>query len=74
MIPMSFSYTSPDVLGPALDGKYLAITFLGSDGIPRMVYDDFRLEAMPVPVPGVTGCLMMMTGCAAGSRITRRRR
>lgn len=71
MIPMSFSYTSPEVLGPALDGKYLAITFLGSDGIPRMVYDDFRLEATPVPGPGVAAVIV---GCAIGMRIARKRR
>lgn len=52
MIPYSISYTSPEVLPPNLDGKYLAITFLGSDGFPRVVYDDFRLEATRVPGPG----------------------
>lgn len=51
MQPFSISYTSPDVLPPQLAGKYLAISFLGSDGIPRVVYDDFRLEAVPVPAP-----------------------
>jgi hypothetical protein len=49
MQPFSFSYTSPEVLPPTLEGKYLAICFLGSDGIPRMTYDDFRLEAVPAP-------------------------
>lgn len=74
MIPMSFSYTSPDVLGPELEvngmGKFLAISFLGSDGIPRVVYDDFRLEAVAVPGPGVGVGLCAMMGVA----IARRRR
>lgn len=60
MLPYSISYTSPDVLPPELEGKYLAISFLGSDGIPRVVYDDFRLEA--VPAPGA--CLALVVGCA----------
>jgi len=49
MQPYGFSYTSPDVLPPELAGHYIAISFLGSDGIPRMCYDDFRLEATAVP-------------------------
>ncbi len=49
MQPFSFSYTSPDTLPANLAGKYLSICFLGSDGIPRMNYDDFRLEAVPGP-------------------------
>lgn len=74
MIPMSFSYTTPDVLGPELEvngaGKFLAISFLGSDGIPRVVYDDFRLEAVAVPGPGVgVGVCGMM-----GVVVARRRR
>lgn len=70
MMPRSFSYTSPAVLPTELAGKYLAITFLGSDGIPRMVYDDFQLEAVAVPVP-TTGALF---GIAAIAGVCRPRR
>lgn len=55
MLPYSIEYTSPEVLPPDLVGKYLAISIVGSDGIPRMCYDDFRLEATRVPAPGVIG-------------------
>lgn len=60
MQSFSITYTSPAVLPPELAGKYLAISFLGSDGIPRVVYDDFRLEA--VPPPGA--CVVLVVGCA----------
>lgn len=45
------TYQSPEVLPVELVGKYLAISLNGSDGIPRMCFDDFRLTASP---PG--GC------------------
>jgi hypothetical protein len=64
MIPFSISYTSPDVLPADLAGKYLAISFLGSDGIPRVVYDDFRLEAVPGPSCG----LMVLGACGVWMR------
>lgn len=68
MIPISFSYTSPEVLPPSLAGKYLAISFLGSDGIPRTNYDDFRLEAVPVPGPGAGVVMSVMVGVGAAQR------
>ncbi|MBC7771676.1 MAG: hypothetical protein H7210_04200 [Pyrinomonadaceae bacterium] len=61
MLPFSFSVTTPEVLPQNLVGKYIAISFLGSDGIPRMTYDDFRLEAVPAPSGGVgAGVLLWM--------------
>lgn len=66
MIPMSFSYTSPAALPPNLAGKYLAIAFLGSDGIPRMNYDDFRLDA--VPSPGTLAAILAPVVLTLGRR------
>jgi hypothetical protein len=51
MREIEISYQSPEVLPSELVGKYLAISLQGSDGIPRMCFDDFRLTATP---PG--GC------------------
>ncbi len=51
MREIEISYQSPGVLPTELVGKYLAISLQGSDGIPRMCFDDFRLTATP---PG--GC------------------
>ncbi len=45
--PYFIEYTSPDPLPAHLQGKYLAIAFNGSDGIPRVCYDDFVLTATP---------------------------
>lgn len=68
MLPFSFSYTTPELLPPNLLGHYIAISWLGSDGFPRMCYDDFRLEASPVPGTGVVGAL------GVGVLVWRRRR
>ena len=56
MRPYEFSYTTPAVLPPNLVGKRLGIHIFGSDGIPRVVYDDFRLtssetEHVPTDTP-----------------------
>ena len=42
-----FSYTTPETLPSHLAGRRLGINIFGSDGIPRVVYDDFRLDAKP---------------------------
>lgn len=68
MIPFSFSYTTPEALPPELVGKYIAISFLGSDGIPRVVYDDFRLEAVPIPGAGTLAPLAITTLLTLPSR------
>lgn len=53
MLPFSLTYTSPATLPADVAGRYLAISIIGSDGFPRMCYDDFALEATPVPTPSV---------------------
>lgn len=71
MQPFSFSYTSPDVLPPEINGHYIAISFLGSDGIPRMCYDDFRLEATSIPCAAAGhafGALLAIGGTRRRSR------
>ncbi len=50
MLPYTLEYTTPSVLPPTLQGRYIAISFTGGDGIPRTCFDDFRLEAIPVGV------------------------
>lgn len=49
MNPYVLRYTSPRTLPPGLVGKYLAINLLGSDGFPRVCYDNISLEARPGP-------------------------
>jgi hypothetical protein len=71
MTRFHIDYTSPSVLPPNIVNHYLAITFIGSDGIPRMCFDDFRLESTIVPAPGATALLAMMI--VAGVRGWRRR-
>jgi len=44
-----FSYTSPDVLPASLVGTNIGINLFGSDGLPRVIYDDVTLTATPVP-------------------------
>lgn len=68
MLPYSIEYTSPEVLPPELVGKYLAISMVGSDGIPRMCYDDFTLEATRLPAPGMLGGLGVVGGIAGARR------
>lgn len=38
------SYTSPEALPAELVGTRVGINIFGSDGIPRVIYDDFALE------------------------------
>jgi len=45
MLPYTVEITTPDVLPANLRGRWLAIAFVGSDGIPIMNFDDFRLTA-----------------------------
>ena len=40
-----FSYTTPEVLPDELVGTRVGIHVFGSDGLPRVVYDDFSLTA-----------------------------
>ncbi len=43
--PYEITATTPSTLSAEFRNKYVAISFIGSDGIPRMNYDDFTLEA-----------------------------
>ncbi len=52
MRPITIEYTSPPILPANIDGKYLCISIIGSDGFPRMNFDDFHLLATPVACPG----------------------
>ncbi len=69
MRPYSFSYTTPNVLPPSLQGRYLALALVGSDGFPRVAFDDFSIDAVPVPGPW-SGAVALLT---AGSLARRRR-
>ena len=46
VLPYALTYTTPEVLPENLQGKYIGVHMYGSDGIPRVVYDDFRLQAL----------------------------
>jgi hypothetical protein len=49
MCRYEFSYTTPEVLPAHLVGKHVGINIFGSDGIPRVIYDDFTLAARSIP-------------------------
>lgn len=51
MLPYVLEYTTPAILPPEVAGRFLGIHLWGSDGIPRVLYDDFRLQAISVPGP-----------------------
>lgn len=67
MLPYFFEYTTPAVLPPQHVGRYLGIMLGGSDGIPRVLLDDFRLEATPVPPPA-SACTLLLCSLAARRR------
>ncbi len=46
-----FSYTTPKTLPAALVGARVGINIFGSDGIPRVIYDDFALTALGPTIP-----------------------
>ncbi len=65
-----FSYTSPEVLPSELVGARVGICVFGSDGIPRVVYDDFTLTATStraVPATRAWGALALVLWILAGS-------
>ncbi len=63
-------YTTPEQIPASLADAHLGISVFGSDGLPRVIYDDFRLSASAVPAPGPPACLLLGGALAA----TRRRR
>lgn len=67
MLRYSIEYTSAAELPAELVGRYVAISAIGSDGTPRVCFDDFRLDATPVPEPAA-GLILL-----AGTLLLRRR-
>ncbi len=57
LLPYSLEYTTPATLPPELMNRYIGINLFGSDGIPRVVYDDFKLTATTVPEPATISLL-----------------
>lgn len=45
MLPYELVVETPEVLPPEFQDQYLAIAFIGSDGLPQMCYDEFVLTA-----------------------------
>ncbi|GAB5496511.1 MAG: hypothetical protein Phyf2KO_15910 [Phycisphaerales bacterium] len=45
LLPYEIEVTTPEVLPAEFQSQYIAIGFIGSDGIPQMCYDDFVLTA-----------------------------
>lgn len=60
LLPWSLEYTTPPVLPPQLLGRHIGINLYGSDGLPRVVYDDFALRATPAPEPGAAWLLGLL--------------
>lgn len=54
----TLTYTTPEVLPAAIVGDRLGINLFGSDGLPRVVYDDFTLDARVIPAPSFAGVLV----------------
>lgn len=71
MRPYFLEYTTPAVLPPDVIGRYLGIHLWGSDGIPRVLYDDFRLSATPVPTAAANAVLLAV-GLICSRRTERR--
>lgn len=70
MLSYAFEYTSPAVLPADLAGRFVGIHMWGSDGIPRVLYDQMRLDATPVPEP--TGLAAIVVGAFVLRRARRR--
>ncbi len=54
MLAYELVATTPEILPPQLTDAFLAISFVGSDGLPLMMFDDFVLTATPVGCPADT--------------------
>lgn len=68
MLPYVLEYTTPAVLPVDVAGRYLGIHLWGSDGVPRVLYDDFRLEAFAVPGPGTGAAVFLSALVVVGRR------
>lgn len=69
LLPWELEFTTPETISDDLAQSFLAISFIGSDGIPRTNFDDFKLEATTLPSPA--GATLLLA--AAGWRGIRRR-
>ena len=75
-----FSYTTPETLPPNLVGAHVGIHVFGSDGLPRVNYDDFQLTAQAslgvpsVPAWGLAtlSALVLVAGAARVGRAPHR--
>lgn len=70
MLPFVLEYTTPEILPPELAGRYIGIHMYGSDGLPRVLYDDFRLDATVIPEPS---CVILLIAGTAMLRCRRTR-
>ncbi|MDX2130495.1 MAG: hypothetical protein SFY69_00395 [Planctomycetota bacterium] len=68
MLAYTLEFTTPATLPAQWQGKHLGVHMFGSDGIPRVVYDNFRLEATPVPTPWTVLVLAGVLSCPRGRR------
>lgn len=68
MLPYFLEFTTPAVLPADVEGRYLGIHLWGSDGFPRVLYDDFRLEAFAVPGPGAGAAVFLSALMVVGRR------
>lgn len=74
MQPYALEYRTPETLPPHLVDRYIGIHLYGSDGIPRVAFDNFRLDAATVPEPSACGLMMLLGLCGKKSRGASRRR
>lgn len=65
----TLEYTTPAVLPPDLMGRHVGIQIFGSDGIPRIVVDDFALDATRVPGAGSLAALALLAGWRGRRRV-----
>lgn len=71
------SYTTPAVLPAHLVGTHVGINVFGSDGIPRVIFDDFTLSDGTIPeVPATSplGLAVLVLLLLAGGALAIRRR
>lgn len=74
MQPYALEYSTPATLPPQLAGRYIGIHLYGSDGIPRVAFDNFRLDATTVPEPSACGLMLLLALCGKMSRDAHGRR
>ena len=63
MRPYALEYTTPATLPPQFVDRYIGMHLYGSDGIPRVAFDNFRLDATAVPEPSACGLMLLFVLC-----------